>query len=202
LCSLSSAPQLRKLIRQPCMVDFAASALARPSSSRLGPSTPVLRSRTHPPPSAEFAERATVQIGLSASIGAAAQCRYVAGRAVAVTDPGELPLRPLAAAVGSCTPDRRPLAAPYGAPAAIGRRASFQGFNLVRIECQFNVPIPLTGYRHGHFAPDGRPFKIEPFWKWPSRMLGGESCANLPAFSPKRAGVRRSSATSDHGLCI
>jgi len=41
-------------------------------------------------------------------------------------------------------------------PPAVRMNASLQRFNLVRIECHFNVPVPLTTYRHRYIAREGR----------------------------------------------
>jgi hypothetical protein len=42
--------------------------------------------------------------------------------------------------------------------------ASLQGFNLVRIESHFNVPLPLTTYRHGCSVVMVSRSKIDLLW--------------------------------------
>jgi hypothetical protein len=85
-----------------------------------------------------------------------ARCSQVAGRAVAVADPGELHLRPLAVKVGEAEGPNPVTALAHDQikPVAVRMNASLQQFNLVRIECHFNVPVPLTTYRF--FVKNGR----------------------------------------------
>jgi hypothetical protein len=77
--------------------------------------------------------------------------------------------------------------------------ASFQRFNLVRIECHFNVPVPLT-------VTDASPAtvsrsKIDLFWMYDRHgYFGRESSVNLPLFHQKRPAFgdfRRSQTTAD-----
>jgi hypothetical protein len=73
---------------------------------------------------------------------------------------------------------------------------------LVRIECHFNVPVPLTTYRHGCFARDGQSFQNRLVLDLrPSRILWKGEPRQLTAFSPKAAGVRRFSTKSDDSRC-
>jgi hypothetical protein len=65
--------------------------------------------------------------------------------------------------------------------------ASLQRFNLVRIECHFNVPIPLTSYRHGRFVATVSRSNIDLLWMYDRHgYFGRESSVNLPFFRQKR----------------
>lgn len=95
-------------------------------------------------------------------------------------------------------PDHRSRAPPDRAP-TIRMNASLQGFNLVRIECHFNVPIPLTVADASLATVSSS--KIDRFWLCDRHgYFGGKSSVNLPPFRRKRPAFgdfRRSQTTED-----
>src|SRR3981189_720216 len=136
-------------------------------------------------------------------VARAAQRQYVAGRAVAVADPGELHLRPFAVKVGEAEGPHpiTALAHDQIKPPAVRMNASLQRFTLVRIECHFNVPfrLPLT-VTDASLATVSRS-KIDLSWMYDRHgYFGRESSVNLPLFRQKRPAFGdfgRSQTTAD-----
>jgi len=125
-------------------------------------------------------------------------------RAVAVADFGELYLRSFAVKVGEAESPRSITALAHDQikPPAIRMDARLQRFNLVRIECHFNVPLrlPLT-VTDASLATVSRS-KNDLFWYMiVTDTLEGREPRQLTAFSPKAAGVRRFRVKSDDSRC-
>jgi hypothetical protein len=79
--------------------------------------------------------------------------------------------------------------------------ASLQGFNLVRVECHFKVPLPLTTYRHGCSIVMVSRSKIDLLWMSDRHgYFRRESRVNLPVFRQNRPAFgdfQRSQTTAD-----
>src|SRR5262249_20602598 len=99
-------------------------------------------------------------------VAGAAQRQYVAGRAVAITDPGELHLRPFAVKVGEAEGPYPVTALAHDQikPPTVRMNPSLQRFNLVRIESHFNVPIRLPLAVAGASLATVSRSKIDLFW--------------------------------------